>query len=233
MPMARSVRPRRSSSTRADREWIRNGRTRPYAHSIIVSPDNRHAYAADLGLDQILGYGLDAATAKLTPLTPPFVATTPGAGPRHLTFHPDGKHLYAIDELSNTVTRYAYAADTGALTREDIVSTLPEDFEGTSYTADLKITPNGKFLYGTNRGHDSIAIFRIGDGGALTRTAIEPSLGKGPQNLAITPDGKWLLCANMPGNNLAVFAIDAETGALKAAGDPVEIVSPSCIRLLP
>lgn len=205
----------------------------PYAHSIIVSPNNHHAYAADLGLDQILGYGLDAAKATLTPLATPFVAATPGAGPRHLTFHPDGRHLYAIDELSNSVTRYAYAADSGALTRLDVVSTLPEGFDGKSYCADLKITPNGKFLYGTNRGHDSIAIYRIGGDGALTRTGIEPSLGKGPQNLLITPDGKWLLCANMPGNNLAVFAIDAETGALKAVGDPIEVVSPSCIRLLP
>lgn len=206
----------------------------PYAHSFIVSPDNRFAYAADLGLDQIRCYALDAAGAKLTPLDPAFAPSPPGGGPRHLTFHPDGKSLYAINELSNTVSHYRYDSATGALTvAGDAVSTLPADFEGKSYTADLKITPDGKFLYGTNRGHDSIAIFRIAADGSLTRTAIEPSLGKGPQNLLIAPGGKWLLCANMPGNNVAVFAIDPETGALKAAGDPIEVVSPSCIRLLP
>ena len=204
----------------------------PYAHSIIVSPENRFAYAADLGLDQILCYGLDAKTATLTPLDPPFVKAPPGAGPRHLTFHPNGKHFYAINELSNSVTRYDYVAATGALTQGATVSTLPEGFEGKSYCADLKITPNGTFLYGTNRGHDSIAIFRIGEDGTLTQTGIEPSLGKGPQNLLVTPDGKWLLCANMPGNNLAVFRI-GEEGGLTPVGTPVEITSPSCIRLIP
>lgn len=206
----------------------------PYAHSIIVSPDNRFAYAADLGLDQIRCYALDAAAAKLTPLEPAFAPSPPGGGPRHLAFHPDGKSLYAINELANTVSHYRHDAATGALTAAgDAVPTLPAGFEGKSYTADLKITPDGRFLYGTNRGHDSIAIFRVAADGSLTRTAIEPSLGKGPQNLLIAPGGEWLLCANMPGNNVAVFAIDRETGALSAAGDPVEVASPSCIRLLP
>jgi 6-phosphogluconolactonase len=205
----------------------------PYAHSIIVSPDNRFAYAADLGLDRIFVYGLDPATAKLRPASPGFVASPPGAGPRHLAFGPDGKNLYAIDELSNTVTRYTQSADTGVLTRAERISTLPEGFTENSYCADLKITPNGRFLYGTNRGHDSIAIFAIGNDGALARVGIEPSLGAGPQNLLITPDGNWLLCANMPGNNLAVFRIDSGTGALTSTGAPVEITSPSCIRLLP
>jgi 6-phosphogluconolactonase len=204
----------------------------PYAHSIIVSPDNRHAYAADLGLDAILGYSLDPATATMKPLGPYTTASAPGAGPRHLTFSPDGKNLYAIDELSNTVTRYGYAAQDGSLTKHESISTLPANFTGSSYCADLKITPDGKFLYGTNRGHDSLAIYRIGDDGVLSLVGIEPSLGKGPQNLLITPDGKWLLCANMPGNSLAVFHIGAD-GGLTAAGDPLEVTMPSCIRLLP
>lgn len=206
----------------------------PYAHSFIVSPENRFAYAADLGLDQVRCYALDAAAAKLTPLDPAYAPSPPGGGPRHLAFHPDGRSLYAINELANTVSHYRYDAATGALTvAGGAVSTLPADFGGKSYTADLKITPDGKYLYGTNRGHDSIAIFRIAADGSLTRTAIEPSRGKGPQNLLIAPGGRWLLCANMPGNNVAVFAIDPETGALKPAGDPVEVTSPSCIRLLP
>jgi 6-phosphogluconolactonase len=203
----------------------------PHAHCFVVSPDNRFAYAADLGLDQILSYRLDAATAKLSPNRQPYVRTPPGAGPRHLTFHPDHKHVYVINELANSVTVFDYEADSGMLIERQTISTLPKDFDGKSYCADLKITPNGRFLYGTNRGHDSIAAYRIGDDGQLTLIGIEPSLGKGPQNLAITPGGELLLCANMPGNNIAVFRIDANTGALKRAGDPIEAPSPSCIKI--
>lgn len=205
----------------------------PYAHSIIVSPDNKYAYVADLGLDQVLSYRLDAAAAKLTPNRQPFVRTVPGAGPRHLTFDPSGKRLYAINELKNSVTLFDYLAESGMLIERQTIPTLPADFKETSHTADLKITPNGRFLYGTNRGHDSVAAYRLGEDGRLTLLSLEPSLGKGPQNLLITPDGKWLLCANMPGNNVAVFRINAETGALKSAGEPIEVHSPSCIRLLP
>ncbi|KAF0179079.1 MAG: 6-phosphogluconolactonase [Limisphaerales bacterium] len=205
----------------------------PNAHSFVVSPDNRYALAADLGIDQILSYRLDAATAKLTPNQPPFTKAPPGAGPRHLTFHPNGRHVYVINELKNSVTRFDYAVVTGTLTERETISTLPVDFTGRSYCADLKITPNGRFLYGTNRGHDSIAAYRIGEDGRLTLLEIEPSLGKGPQNLLITGGGELLLCANMPGNNLAVFRIDAATGGLKSVGEPLAVPSPSCIRLLP
>lgn len=205
----------------------------PHAHCIVVSPDNKYAFAADLGTDQILCYKLDPAAAKLTPNKPPFAKAPAGAGPRHLTFHPDGKRLYAINELLNSVTAFDYDAGSGALTEKQTVPTLPADFKGTSYCADVKVTPDGKFLYGTNRGHDSIACYAVGEGGKLSLVGTEPSLGKGPQNLAVTPDGKWLLCANMPGNNVAVFRIDAKTGKLESAGEPVQQTSPSCIMLLP
>ena len=205
----------------------------PHAHCIVVSPDNKYAFAADLGTDQILCYKLDPASAKLAPNDPPFAKTPAGAGPRHLTFHPNGKRAYVINELLNSVTVFDYDAASGKLTRGQTISTLPADFSGTSHCADLKITPDGKFLYGTNRGHDSIACYAIGDDGKLTLFAIEPSLGKGPQNLAITPNGAWLLCANMPGNNVAVFQIDAATGRLKPNGEPVEQPGPSCIMLVP
>jgi 6-phosphogluconolactonase len=205
----------------------------PNAHSIVVSPDNRFALAADLGIDKILIYHLDAATAKLTPNdAQPFVKMQPGSGPRHLTFHPDGRRVYVINELKNTVTFFDYASDAGTLTERQTISTLPADFTGKSYCADLKITPDGRFLYGTNRGHDSIAVYRIADDGRLSLVTIQPSLGKGPQNLLITPDGQWLLCANMPGNSVIVFRIDPKTGELKAAGDPVTMPMPSCIRWL-
>jgi 6-phosphogluconolactonase len=205
----------------------------PHAHCIVVSPDNRYAFAADLGTDQVLCYKLDPAAAKLTPNQPPFARSPAGAGPRHLTFHPSGKHVYVINELRNSVTMFDYAVDSGTLVEKQTISTLPDDFKGTSHCADVKVTPDGRYLYGTNRGHDSIAAYRIGDDGRLSLLAIEPSLGKGPQNLAITPDGQWLLCANMPGNNVAVFRIDPKSGRLKSAGEPVKQPSPSCIMLLP
>lgn len=206
----------------------------PNAHSIVVSPDNRFALAADLGIDKILIYKLDAAAAKLTPNeAQPFVQMQPGSGPRHITFHPSGKRVYVINEIKNTVTFLEYAADAGTLTERQTISTLPADFTGKSYGADLKITPDGNFLYGTNRGHDSIAAYRMADDGTLTLLAIHPSLGKGPQNLLITPDGQWLLCANMPGNGVVVFRIDPKTGGLTATGDPIEMPMPSCIRWLP
>jgi 6-phosphogluconolactonase len=207
--------------------------TAPHAHCIVVSPDNRFAFAADLGLDQVLSYQLDAAQAKLSPAGQPFVRTPPGAGPRHLTFHPNGKWMYVINELANSITRFDYEAESGLLIERQTISTLPEDFDETSHCADLKITPDGRFLYGTNRGHDSIAAYRIGEDGELTLIAIEPSHGKGPQNLAIPPGGELLLCANMPGGNVAVFRIDSETGRLALHGSPVEMPSPSCIMLLP
>jgi len=206
----------------------------PYAHSIVISPDNRFALAADLGLDQVLIYRLDPAASRLTPNdAQPFAMAPPGSGPRHLTFHPNGKRVYVINELKNTVTYFDYAAEPGTLALQQTISTLPADFTGKSYCADLKITPDGTFLYGTNRGHDSIAVYRIGEEGRLSLVAVEPSLGKGPQNLLITPDGRWLLCANMPGNNVVVFQIDANTGRLSAAGKPVSMPTPSCIRWLP
>jgi 6-phosphogluconolactonase len=215
----------------------------PHAHAIIPSPAmaagvgksaaSRFIYAADLGTDQILCYRLDAATATLTPNDPPFTKSPPGAGPRHLRFHPNGRMLYAINELANSVSVYAFDAASGAIVERQTIPTLPAGVTVDTKTADLRITPDGRFLYGTNRGHDSIAIFRIGDDGLLETVDIVPSQGKGPQNLAITPDGSLLLCANMPGNNIAVFRIDAASGRLTAVGEPVAIPSPACITIVP
>lgn len=205
----------------------------PNAHSIVVSPDNKYVFAADLGIDKVMIYKLGAEKATLTPNDPAFAKLPPGSGPRHSTFHPNGKFFYVINEMTNTVSVFGYDSATGSLTDLQIISTLPEGSEVRTHTADLKITPDGKFLYGTNRGHDSIASYRIGDDGKLTLLNIQPSLGKGPQNLAILPDGKHLLCANMPGNNVVVFKIDPETGELSAIGDPIEIPMPACIMIKP
>ncbi len=203
----------------------------PHAHCFVISPDNRFAFAADLGTDEVRIYQLEAATAKLTPHRQPFVRTQPGAGPRHLTFHPNGRHVYVINELLNSVTVFDYDAENGYLLEQQTLSTLPDGYDEVTHCADVKVTANGRFLYGTNRGHDSIAVYQIGEDGRLSRTAIVPSLGKGPQNLAITPDDHYLLCANMPGNNVVVFRIDEQTGNLEAVGEPIEVTSPSCIRI--
>ncbi len=203
----------------------------PNAHCFVISPDGKHALACDLGIDKVMIYTLDAATAKLAPhATQPFAKLTPGSGPRHLTFHPNGKLAYVINELANTITVFDWNAADGMLKEKQTIATLPKDFTGKSYTADLKITPDGKHLYGTNRGHDSLASYRIADDGTLTLLTIQPSGGKGPQNLLITPDGRWLLCANMPGNNVVVFQIDTASGAITAKGEPVEVPMASCIR---
>lgn len=209
---------------------------KPHAHAIIAVPTESNttlAYAADLGIDQVLSYRLDPAAATLTAADPPAVKTPAGAGPRHLALHPNGRWLYGINELSNSVTVFDRDPDSGRLTAGPTASTLPADFSGTSFCADVAITPDGRFLYGTNRGHDSIAVFRIGADGRLERLAIVASGGKGPQNIAITPDGGLLLCANMPGHSLAVFRIDRDSGGLTAVGEPVAIHSPACIRMLP
>jgi len=206
----------------------------PYAHSIEISPDNRFALAADLGADKVFIYRLAPGKAGLAANKAQASATVAaGSGPRHLTFHPNGKRVYVINELKNTVTFFNWDPKAGTLETRQTISTLPADFTGTSYCADLKITPDGQFLYGTNRGHDSIAIYRIEKDGVLSLVKIEPSLGKGPQNLLITPDGGWLICANMVGSNVVVFQIDSKTGQIKAQGDPIEMPSPSCIRWLP
>lgn len=203
----------------------------PHAHCFVVSPDNKYAYAADLGLDKIFGYAIDPAKGTLKPTRQQFARTPPRAGPRHLTFHPKKPLVYVINEIANSVTVFDYHADTGTLIEQQTISTIPDDYKKETNTADVKITPDGRFLYGTNRGHDSIACYAIGDDGKLTLLAIEPSLGQGPQNLAITAGGEFLLCANMPGNNVIVFQIDGKTGKLKAVGEPVSIPSPSCIMI--
>ena len=203
----------------------------PHAHCIVVSPDNRFIYAADLGIDKIVAYRLGKKSTLVELGDAAYPRLAPGAGPRHLTFHPNRRHLYVINELLNTVTVFDYANKSGLLSETQTIATLPADFDGTSYTADIKVTPNGRFAYGTNRGHDSLACYRVGNDGRLATIDIIPSLGKGPQNLAITPDGRILICANMPGNNVAIFHIDAESGRLTSVAEPITITGPSCIMI--
>jgi 6-phosphogluconolactonase len=205
----------------------------PHAHSVNISADSRYAFVADLGADKIFSYRLDAATAKLTPNDPPSVSLAPGAGPRHFAFHPGGRFAYSINELLSTITAFAYDAKVGSLKEIETVSTLPAGFSGTNYTAEVVVHPSGKFLYGSNRGDDSLALFRIdARTGKLTAAGHSKTQGQMPRNFNIDPSGGWLLAANQRSNNLVVFRIDPASGALSQVGAPVSLNSPVCIRFL-
>ena len=201
----------------------------PHAHAALFGPSGTRVFVPDLGADRIFSYRADPSDASLTPTLQKSVASLAGAGPRHVRFHPNQKWMYGIDELSGSITRYDFDIDTGKLIRRETVTTLPAGFEGDNLCADLVITPDGRFLYGTNRGHDSIAAYRIGKGGLLEPIAITSSGGKSPQNLDISHDGRWLLVANMSGGNVAVFAIDPATGKLSKSATRYPIAHPACI----
>jgi 6-phosphogluconolactonase len=208
----------------------------PHAHSINLDRANRFAVAADLGLDKVLVYRFDAARGSLTANDPPSASVKPGAGPRHFAFHPSGKFAYVINEIQVTVTAFAYDAERGELKELQTISTLPE---GTSVkpqysTAEVQVHPSGTFLYGSNRGHDSIAVFAIdGEKGTLAQVQVEPTRGKTPRNFAIDPTGRYLLAENQSSDTIAVFAIDQKTGKLSATGQIIEVPAPVCIRFVP
>lgn len=207
---------------------------KPHAHCIVLDAAGRHAFVADLGLDKVMSYRLDHKTGKLTPNAPPFAATKPGAGPRHFTFHPAGEFAYVINELDSTMTGFAYDKRRGALQELQTITTLPADFKGDSFCADVHVHPSGKFLYGSNRGHDSIVAFTIDERtGRLTYLAHEPTQGKWPRNFAIEPSGKYLLVANQNTNSVVTFAIDQASGKLQATGQVTEIPSPVCLKFIP
>ncbi|MBI5383793.1 MAG: lactonase family protein [Verrucomicrobia bacterium] len=206
----------------------------PHAHWIDTSPDNRFALVCDLGLDKVLLYTLDPAKGALAPSDPAFAGVTPGAGPRHLAFHPNGKFAYVINEMGNTVTAFSYAAASGTLKSIQTLPTLPEGFAGPSSTAEVEVHPYGKFLYGSNRGHDSIAVYAIDGGtGQLTFIEHQSTQGKTPRNFAIDPTGRWLLAANQGTDNVVVFGLDLTTGRLKPTGHTVEVGAPVCVKFVP
>lgn len=204
---------------------------RPHPHSVTLSPDNRFVVVCDLGVDKIFSYALDAKAATVRPAEPPFVTTDAGAGPRHFKFGPGGRHAYAINELANTVTAYAYDAARGALSPIQTVPTLPKDFTGQNTTAEIRVHPNGRFAYGSNRGHDSIAVFAIDQtSGRLSMVEVIPSGGKTPRNFAFSPDGKWLLCAHQDSDNLASFRVDPTSGRLTRMAHTATV--PMCVCVL-
>ena len=232
----------------------------PHAHAVVVDQSNRFVLAADLGIDKVLVYRFDAERGTLdghgprplaqdtrAPGAAPSheggdnaveggsraVSLQPGAGPRHVAFDPASRRLYAINELTSTITALAWDATRGALTALDTVTTLPSGFRGSSTTAEIAFHPSGRFLYGSNRGHDSIVAFRVDPtSGRLALVEHEPSGGRTPRNFALTPDGHWLVAANQDSNSLVVFRIDQQTGALERTGDPAAATLPVCVTFV-
>jgi len=206
----------------------------PHAHSVILDTSNRFAFVADLGMDKIMVYQLDLSAGKLKPHSVPFVQVQPGAGPRHFTFHPSNKYAYVINEIGSTVTAFTYDATRGVLKEVQTVPTLPQGFSGTNHCADIHVHPSGRFLYGSNRGHDSIAIFSIDEAtGKLTPIGHESTQGKTPRNFAIDPSGAFLLAANQNSDSIVTFRIDQQTGKLTPTGHVAEVPMPVCLKLVP
>jgi 6-phosphogluconolactonase len=202
----------------------------PHAHSITVDPTNHYAFAADLGIDQLLVYRLDLERAKLVPHDIPSVTVRPGAGPRHFAFHPVGEYAYLINELDSTVTAFRYDAEQGKLETLQTLSTLPQGYAGENTCADVHLSPSGRFLYGSNRGHDSIAVFRVDDAtGQLTAIGHTPTQGRTPRNFGIDPSGRYLLAANQDSDTIVSFRINGTTGELEPTGAVTEVSMPVCV----
>ena len=211
--------------------------SQPNAHSVNVSPDNRFAFVADLGLDQVLAYKLDLANATFAPHDPAFIKVVPGSGPRHFCFHPSGRFAYVINEISMTVTAFRYDAANGRLKEIQTVSTLPVadgsmPKDGWS-AAEVVVHPGGKFLYGSNRGHDTISVFRITEDGRLSLVHNIPAEVKVPRNFALDPTGQWLFTEGQKSNDIALFRVDTATGRLTFTGKKLEVGSPVCLKFLP
>lgn len=205
----------------------------PHPHSIDVSPDNHFAVVDDLGLDQVIAYQFDGAKGSLSQNPLVSIKAEPGAGPRHLAFHPSGKFAYVINEMQSTVTAFAYDAAGGALRSLQTISTLPEDFTGHNDNAEVQVHPSGKFLYASNRGHDSIAVFAIDRRrGTLTLVENIPTGGKIPRSFAIDPTGSFLLAANQKSDNVVVFRIETRTGHLTPTDQMLEVGAPVCVKFL-
>jgi len=207
----------------------------PHAHSINIDSGNKYAFAADLGLDKILAYKFDERTGRLTPHDPPSASVPKGSGPRHFAFHPSGKRAFAINESNMTMTAFDYDAAAGKLLPLGTVSTLPADVtdrKGFS-TAEVQVHPSGKFVYGSNRGHHTIAVFSLDEqSGKLTLIANEPIRGKTPRNFGISPDGAYLLACGQDSSTISVFRIDSTTGKLTALPQVIEVPVPVCVKFV-
>jgi 6-phosphogluconolactonase len=205
----------------------------PHAHSVDLSPDNHFAIVDDLGLDETLVYKFDSAAGTLA-ADPMIAKAAPGAGPRHFAFHPNGRFAYVINEMGSTVAAFGYDAGSGALHPLQTISTLPTSFSGQNGAAEIEVHPSGKFLYASNRGHDSIAVFAIdADKGTLTQVEDVSTKGESPRHFEIAPGGLLLFDANEKSDNVVIFRIDPQTGRLTATGKVLEIAAPVCVKFVP
>ena len=205
----------------------------PHAHSVNLSKDNKFLVVGDLGLDQVMIYKLNAAAGTITANDPPYAKVAPGSGPRHFSFHPSGKFGYVINEMNLTVTAFNWNAGKGTLTEMQTIATLPEGAErkGAS-TAEILVHPSGKWLYGSNRGHDTIAQFNIAADGKLTAAGHTPTQGQIPRNFRIDPTGNYLFAANQNSDNIVLFRIDQTNGKLTPTGKQIMVGAPVSIRFL-
>ena len=205
----------------------------PHAHSVTLDEANRFAFVPDLGLDRIMAYELDAARGKLKPHRVPWITMKPGAGPRHMAFHPNGKFTYLINELDSTVAVLSYDGTKGTVQELQVVSTLPQGVSGRSACGDVQVSPSGEFVYGSNRGHDSIVVYKIDQHtGRLTNVGHEPTRGKTPRHFGIDPTGTFLLAANQDTDTVVTFRIDPHTGVLLPTGHVTHVPTPVCVKFL-
>lgn len=203
----------------------------PHVHSINIAPNNVDVFVADLGIDKLVTYSLDAKTGMLIKGNPPFTKLEDGTGPRHFTMHPNGKFAYVIQELSSQITTFDYKK--GSLTAIQSISTLPTDYKGANSCADIHISPDGKFLYGSNRIHDSIVIYSIDQKtGKLTYIINESTKGKKPRNFMIDPTGNYVLVANQETDNIVIFKRDAQKGTLTPTGQEISVPNPVCLKMI-
>ena len=206
---------------------------RSHAHCIVASPDNTSVLVADLGTDELVAYRFDATNGALTPAQDPPFKMRPGAGPRHLVFSPTGRHVFVINELDSTIAALAFEPATGGLAHMQTVPALPADFAGENHCAGLQITSDGRHLYGSNRGHDSLAIYAVEQStGRLSFVGHQTVTGKTPRDFAIDPSGRFLVVANQNSDGLASFRIDHDTGKLADTGQRAEIGTPMCVKFL-
>jgi 6-phosphogluconolactonase len=208
--------------------------TKPHTHGVTLSPDNRFAFACDMGLDRVMAYRFDASKGTLTPSDPATIAMKAGSGPRHLVFRPDGRFAYVVGSKKSSVTAFAFDGKTGGLRELQTVSSLPESFEGQSSAAELAVHPSGKFLYVSNRGHNSVVLFAIdASKGILTFVEEQGTGGKTPRHFALEPSAKHLAIANQDSDTVLASRVDAGNGRLKPSGVFATVPSPVCVKFLP
>ncbi len=204
---------------------------KPHVHSINIAPDNKYVFVPDLGIDKIMTYGFNAQTGRLAKGEVPFTVVSPGSGPRHFAFHPNGKFAYVIQELDATITGFYCGG--GTLEAFQTVKTLPDDYAGRKWAADIHISPDGKFLYGSNRGHDSLVIFSVDkESGKLSLVGHQTVHGKTPRNFAIDPTGNFILVANQDSDNITIFKRNKETGKLTFVDKEIIVSQPVCLKFI-